>query len=73
MAAPSGKLLSDDKATAAKIAEWCAFADTEIAQFHGVCQGMVAGWLAYAKPVSWSSGLVICKASRKADLSTMYS
>ncbi|KAH8089107.1 elongation factor 1-gamma [Filobasidium floriforme] len=50
MAAPSGKLLSDDKATAAKIAEWCAFADTEIAQYHGVCQGLVAGWLAYAKP-----------------------
>ena len=50
MAAPSGKLLSDDKATSAKIAEWCAFADTEIVQYHGVCQGMVAGWLAYAKP-----------------------
>lgn len=56
-AAPSGKLLSDDKATAAKIAEWCAFADTEIAQYHGICQGMVVGWLAYAKPVSRSSGV----------------
>jgi hypothetical protein len=61
MAAPSGKLLSDDKATAAKIADWCAFADTEIASHHGVCQGMIAGYFAYAKPVSRGPG---CRVNR---------
>jgi elongation factor 1-gamma len=50
MAAPEGKLLSTDKTVAAQIAQWAAFADSEITAYHGAMSGMVAGYFAYAKP-----------------------
>lgn len=51
MAAPSGNLLSSDKDVAAKISQWCAFADQEIAAPHGTVAGMIYGYIAYNKPV----------------------